>query len=184
MSVCSPTLPADEGRHNSGRLSEVWETDTCHSSFTQLLCLINNKNSKLYRFAWHVLSSTHQDSWLPCARHRGGRSGQFPEEDVGDDTSLRSHYPAEVALRLQAGGKNCPCWFVCLFGWLVGSKHHLKMYLTIFITLTHTLMFFSLLLTVWTTAGAGWLRCSTWSLWQTSRLRCCSTFLRWVLCLF
>ncbi len=36
------------------------------------------------------------------------------------------------------------------------------------------------LLTVWTMAGVGWLRCSTWSHWQTSRQRCCSTSLRWV----
>lgn len=70
--------------------------------FTQLLCLINHKKWKCW-----CLSSLHQDSRIPCGRLRGGRSGQFPEEDVRDDPPLRCCDPAQVALWLQAGGKNC-----------------------------------------------------------------------------
>lgn len=46
-----------------------------------------------------------QDPWLPCRRLRGGRSGQFPQEDVRDDPPVRRRDPAAVAVRLQAGGK-------------------------------------------------------------------------------
>uniref|UniRef100_A0A3Q2QL27 GLE1 RNA export mediator n=1 Tax=Fundulus heteroclitus TaxID=8078 RepID=A0A3Q2QL27_FUNHE len=52
----------------------------------------------------HACGGVPEDSGIPCGRLRSGRAGQFPEEDVGDDPSLRRRHPAAVAPRLQAGG--------------------------------------------------------------------------------
>lgn len=56
----------------------------------------------------HARGWIPEDSWLPCRWLWGRRSGQFLEEDVRDDSPLRCHHPAEVALQLQTRGKNCP----------------------------------------------------------------------------
>lgn len=99
MSVRSPPLPPDEGRHVCGGLPEVSGSGKCIAAAV-----------------WAFLSSApfeeplrflQQDPWLPRGRLRGRRSGQFPEEDVWDDPPLRRSDPAEVALRRQARGKIC-----------------------------------------------------------------------------
>lgn len=174
MSLLHPTLPSHERRHSCGGIPEV----RGGSSVEALVIKTKSSRHVLERFAPHfILSLLHQDPWLPRGRLWGWRSGQFPEEDVRDDPPVRRNHPAAVALRLQAGGTSR---FVNMqsFKSTLSSLRPLLWQVETW-TPVALCVCFSVLLTAWTTAGAGWLRCSTWSLWPTSRQRCCLTFWRW-----